>query len=53
MPLSSARGRAKADDPFCPDLYRLASLLRLTDVYAPPVAPREKVRSLVSPYPAP
>ncbi|KAJ8293857.1 hypothetical protein OF846_003116 [Rhodotorula toruloides] len=39
------RGEEDLEDP---DLYRLASLLRLTDVYAPPVAPREKSPELLA-----
>ncbi|BGP00992.1 hypothetical protein RTG_02772 [Rhodotorula toruloides ATCC 204091] len=40
-----ARGRNNLEDP---DLYRLASLLRLTDVYAPPLPPREKSPELLA-----
>ncbi|BGP09385.1 hypothetical protein JCM10049v2_005253 [Rhodotorula toruloides] len=40
-----ARGKEDLEDP---DLYRLASLLRLTDVYAPPLAPREKSPELLA-----
>ncbi|BGP25817.1 ATPase, vacuolar ER assembly factor, Vma12 [Rhodotorula toruloides] len=40
-----ARGREDLEDP---DSYRLASLLRLTDVHAPPLPPREKSPKLLA-----